>query len=147
MTPLRAQDATPDEDEPLPRLAVFSVSVARPQKLAIALGYAFAHEGAPFEVERHGVYGKGWLTELEIGTGAGKVGAGYFVVAGAFASASGKIVAMRTWRDPWGVRANETFIGPEITARVILFRFSLGYLIPVTNDARGTYTVGFGIGL
>lgn len=112
----------------------------------MSAGYVFALPHRPFEIGQHGPFGTGILAEIGLGLGGAKAGVGYSALGGAMGAGSAKVVAVRTWKDPWGANANATLIGPELTGRMFFLRVSIGYLFAVTKAGESSYSIGVGFG-
>lgn len=112
--PVAAQRAAP-EPARVGLAPVLGVRVGAPQQLSLTLGVGrWQHRAAG---ERTAVA----FAAVEPGLGAGRVSVGYFrghgnLLAGAAARAS----ALRTWRDPWAVAPNRTYVGLEVSGHAVL---------------------------
>jgi hypothetical protein len=135
--------ATPLEQPPIARLPYYGASVSRPQTLGVFGGMMFTFPGRPLIVEHHGPSGYGMLVEAEAALAGGKVAAGLFTTGG-MAEASARLVALRTWGNPWAARSQRTYVGPEITLQFALLRVNVGYLRSNIDDV---VSIGIGVSL
>ena len=112
-SPLRAQAPAPVGART--RLGpAFGLHVGAPQKVSVALGVGrWRESGDNFDV----VFGL-----VEPGLGAGRASVGYLRSRGNLAAGLGvRASALRTWRDPWSVEPNRTFVGLEASAHLFMF--------------------------
>lgn len=135
--------ATPASQPPIARLPYYGASVSRPQTLGVFGGMMFTFPGRPLVIEHHGPSGYGMLVEAEAALAGGKIAAGLFTTGG-MAEASARVVALRTWGNPWAAREQRTYVGPEITLQFAIVRVTAGYLRSNSDDV---VSVGIGVSL
>ena len=115
--PLRAQTSSPVAQTRIG--PAFGLHVGAPQKVSLALGAGrWRESGDNYDV----VFGL-----VEPGLGAGRVSVGYLRSRGNLNTGLGvRASALRTWRDPWSVEPNRTFLGVEGSAHVFFFNVRAG---------------------
>jgi hypothetical protein len=138
----------PDVPDPstslrMTRLPYYGVSVTRPQQVGVFGGMLFAFPGRPLTAERHGPSGNGIVVEAEAALAGGRIAAGVFTTGG-MTSAMARVVALRTWGDPWVAQTKRTYVGPEITVQFAIFRVTAGYLHGSDDDI---VTAGVGVSI
>lgn len=111
--PLIAQSAEAEPNR-LGFAPVVGVRVGVPQQLSLTVGaghWRYRADGDRIHIA---------FVAVEPGLGAGRISVGYFrghgnLLAGAAVRAS----ALRTWRDPWSVAPNRTYVGLEASGHAI----------------------------
>jgi hypothetical protein len=126
-------------------LLLYAVDITVPQQLGVTVGAAVAIPGTTFVSERHGPVGSGFLAELEMATAGGKVGAGWHI-AGGMVSASGALVVLRTWANPWGVPPDQTFLGVQASVKFAIIRVRVGHLWRGGSGGEQQLVLGLGVG-
>ena len=115
--PLRAQVASPVVHTRIG--PAFGLHVGAPQKVSLALGAGRWRESGD---DYDGVFGL-----VEPGLGAGRASVGYLRSRGNLNTGLGvRASALRTWRDPWSVEPNRTFVGVEGSAHLFFFNVRAG---------------------
>ena len=104
--------------------------IGAPQKVSLALGVGRWREST------NGSYDG----LIEPGLGAGRASVGYLRSRGNLASGLAvRASALRTWRDPWSVEPNRTFVGLEGSAHMFFFNVRGGAFRRVTAAADGAF--------
>ena len=145
--PLHAQRT----EDTIPRshiVPAFGIRAGTPQKASVALGVLLGEDwqqngrehsrNVALFVEPGLAGGRASLAYVEHGYGA--FGSGYAVAA----------TVLRTWKEPWTVKPNLTYVGGEVILWPIVFigpRIGLLRAINTTTDKRWLVTFDFGIGL
>ena len=115
--PLRAQAPSPVVHTRIG--PAFGLHVGAPQKVSLALGAGRWRESGD---DYDGVFGL-----VEPGLGAGRASVGYLRSRGNLnAGLAVRASALRTWRDPWSVEPNRTFVGVEASAHALIFNVRAG---------------------
>lgn len=125
-----------DELPPKKSTRVMSINIGAPQQLSFSLGTAISYPARTFEYGPEGVGGGALLFQIEPGLAGAKAGIGYGFFGG-MAGGSAKIVALRTWWNPWLAQPDTTYIGLEASVS-FLFRLALGPLYCVTSNDHGS---------
>jgi len=122
------QTAPADQHPAEYRIPTFYVSayVTNPQVVSVSLISGFTMQGTSD-------HAKGVFFELEPGLGGGKVAVGHGVVGAHGMHWNWKGALLRSWGDPWGVQANETFVGAEGA----LGDFGLSFRLGAYGDVSG----------
>ena len=124
--PLRAQ-ASPADGVRTRIGPAFGLHVGAPQKVSLALGAGRWRESTndAYDV----VFGL-----VEPGLGAGRASVGYLRSRGNLNAGLGvRASALRTWRDPWSVEPNRTFVGLEASAHALIFNIRAGAFRSTTS--------------
>jgi hypothetical protein len=140
-------------EDTLPRghvVPAFGIHVGSPQKASAALGVLLGEDWQKNGRE----HSRNVAVFAEPGLGAGRASVAY-VEHGYGAFGSGYAVAatvLRTWREPWTVKPNVTYVGGEVLLWPILFvgpRIGLlrGVSGPMTEKKRWLVSLDIGIGL
>ncbi len=114
---------------------VAGLHVGVPQKASIMLGAGYwrLRDGGGDEVDIA-------FAAVEPGLGAGRASVGYFRGGGnLLAGVAVRASALRTWRDPWSVAPNRTYVGLEASGHAVL-SLRVGVFRRVT-DAPGRQTI------
>lgn len=148
-TPLAAQRVIEDT---VPRTHVLpgvGLHVGTPQKASIALGLVVGEDWQENGRDRS----RNVALFAEPGLGAGRASLAFIDHGyGSFGSGFGlAATVLRTWKEPWQLDANQTYVGGEILVWPVLFtgpRFGLLRRVsgPETSK-RWFFTLDFGIGL
>lgn len=138
-------------EDTLPRshvIPAFGVRVGTPQKASVALGVLLGEDWQKNGRE----HSRNVALFAEPGLGAGRASLAY-VEHGYGGFGSGYAVAatvLRTWKDPWTVKPNLTYVGGEVILWPIVFigpRIGLLRAINTSTDKRWLLSFDFGIGL
>lgn len=138
-------------EDTLPRshiVPAFGVRVGTPQKASVALGVLLGEDWQKNGRE----HSRNVALFAEPGLGAGRASVAY-VEHGYGGFGSGYAVGatvLRTWKDPWTVKPNLTYVGGEVILWPIVFigpRIGLLRAINTSSDKRWLVTFDFGIGL
>src|SRR5829696_7312069 len=106
----------------------FGLHVGAPQKVSLALGAGRWRESGD---NYDGVFGL-----VEPGLGAGRASVGYLRSRGNLNTGLGvRASALRTWRDPWSVAPNTTFVGVEASAHAFFFNVRGGAFRRMTSGS------------
>jgi len=98
----------------------FGLHVGAPQKVSLALGAGRWRESTNDDYDV--VFGL-----VEPGLGAGRASVGYLRSRGNLNTGLAlRASALRTWRDPWSVEPNRTFVGLEASAHAFFFNVRAG---------------------
>ncbi len=136
------------ERPPTKTTRVMAINVSAPQQLSFSFGTAVSYPAPTFGHHIHGPDGRGVLFQVEPGLAGGKLGVGYAAFGG-MAGVSAKVVALRTWWNPWLAQSNTTYVGVETSIFLMGFRLALGPLYSVTSNDHGSrwaFLGGIGIG-
>lgn len=135
-----AQSATP-EPERVGLAPVLGVHAGAPQQVSLTLGVGrWQYRAAG---ERTTVA----FAAVEPGLGAGRVSVGYFRGHGSLlAGAAVRASALRTWRDPWSVAPNRTYVGLEVSGHAILSA-RLGLFHRTSSASGGPLLFTWDVGL
>jgi len=148
--PLAAQRATEDTVPRSHVLPGFGLHVGTPQKASVALGLVLGEDWS-----RNGRdHSRNVAVFAEPGLGAGRasvafVDHGY----GSFGSGFGvAATVLRTWKQPWQLDANQTYVGGEVLLWPVIFtgpRIGLLRRVagPDVSAKRWFFTLDFGTGL
>jgi hypothetical protein len=105
--------------------------VGAPAKYALGAGLALVRKSSPESYD-------GYALISEIGLGGGKLSAGMYGFGMMGEGFQLRAAVVRSWRDPWKVAPNQTFVGPEVRfAPVALLWFGAGYYWRTAGDAPG----------
>ena len=108
--PLRAQDTATTSSRLVP---VYGLHVGAPQRASVTLGVGRWRQRA--DTIRVA------FVAVEPGLGAGRASVGYFHgVGNLLGGIAVRASALRTWRDPWSVAPNRTYVGLEASGHAIL---------------------------
>lgn len=144
-----AQRAREDTTMRFHVLPALGIQVGTPQKASAALGIVF---GEDFVREGHD-HSRNIAIFAEPGLGAGRASVAYVSHGyGNFGSGFGlAATALRTWKEPWQLDANQTYVGGEVLLWPILFvgpRVGLLRNVSTVETSRHWFwTFSFGIGL
>jgi hypothetical protein len=128
-------------------LPALGLRVGIPQKASVAIGVVVGTEWSDGGSERS----RDVVLYVEPGLSGGRASLGFVTAGGNMGAGVGiSATVLRTWKDPWSLNANTTFVGGEVWAwpmffvgpRVGVFR-SIG-----ASSLRGWYMtadVGFGL--
>jgi hypothetical protein len=148
---LHAQRPRPEDTIPRTHIVpALGVRVGSPQKASAALGVLLGEDW-----QKNGRdHSRNVALFLEPGLGAGRAAVAYVDHGyGAFGSGYGLgATVLRTWKEPWTVKSNVTYVGGELILWPILFvgpRIGLLHSVsgPSTIDKRWLVSFDFGIGL
>ena len=133
--PCRGQDTATTTSGLVP---VYGLHVGAPQRASVMLGVGRWRERA--DAIRIA------FVAVEPGLGAGRASVGYFRGAGnLLGGIAVRASALRTWRDPWSVAPNRTYVGLEASGHAIL-NARVG-LFHRTSPAGGPLLVTWDLGL
>ncbi|HEY4307138.1 MAG TPA: hypothetical protein VGM82_21895 [Gemmatimonadaceae bacterium] len=148
-TTAHAQRAREDSTTRFHILPALGLQVGTPQKVSAALGVVL---GEDFVLDGHD-HSRNVALFAEPGLGAGRASLAYVSHGyGSFGSGFGvAATAMRTWKDPWQLDPNQTYVGGEILVWPILFvgpRVGLFRNVSsVETSQHWFWSFSFGIGL
>jgi hypothetical protein len=137
---LRAQ-ASPAEGTRTRLGPAFGLHVGAPQKVSLALGVGRWRESTGDKLD--GVFGL-----VEPGLGAGRASVGYLRSRGNLNTGLAvRASALRTWRDPWSVAPNRTYVGLEASAHMAIFGVRAGVFRRTTaaTDRAVLFTIDAGL--
>ena len=123
---------------PIPTFYV-SAFVTNPQIVTVSLISGFTMHGTSSD-NAGGVF-----FELEPGLAGAKVAVGRGMVGAHGMHQYWKGAILRTWRDPWGMHANETFVGAEAATGDIGLSFRIGAYGEVSGG-RDNWLISGGVG-
>jgi hypothetical protein len=137
-SPLRAQASVPNGVRN--RIGpAFGLHIGAPQKVSLALGVGRWREST--DDSYNGVFGL-----VEPGLGAGRASVGYLRSRGNLNTGLAvRASALRTWRDPWSVPPNRTFVGLEASAHLFYFHFRGGAFRRTTAGDAFLFTIDAGL--
>ena len=111
----------------------FGLHVGAPQKVSLALGAGRWRESTSDAYDV--LFGL-----VEPGLGAGRASVGYLRSRGNLNTGLGvRASALRTWRDPWSVAPNQTFVGVEASAHVAVFVIRAGAFRRTTSATGSAF--------
>ena len=103
--------------------------------------------GEELKSGHHGIHGRGLLLQTEPGLAGLKGSIGYASV-GYPATWTARLSGVRTWGDPWVAKADETYVGPEVTFSPFFLKVGIGAMYRISGSRRDEWiaVVTFGIG-
>lgn len=148
-TMVGAQSTRQDTTARFHILPALGVQVGTPQKVSAAIGVVVGQE---FVRDGH-EHSRNIALFAEPGLGAGRASIAYVSHGyGSFGSGFGvAATALRTWREPWQLEPNQTYVGGEVLLWPILFvgpRVGLLRNVSTVETSRHWFwSFSFGIGL
>ena len=120
---------------------MLSADVGVPARLSAGFGVILVTSHLP-ESRR------GFALNVDAGQGAGRLSVGAIEYDYMGSAMQLRASVLRTWRDPWRVEANQTFVGPEIRFSPLVITFGIGYYWRTAGSAPGddrffAPTIGF----
>lgn len=145
----RCRDCVPEDTTTHAHIApALGLRIGEPQQASLAAGVIVGNQW----VRRGHEHSRDAALYVEPGLGAGRASLAYVDFGhGSFGSGAGVAASvLRTWRDPWGVKPNVSYVGGELFVWPVVFIGPrIGLFRSVTNGAadRWLFTIDLGIGL